>query len=50
MSETVTVGVLLMFGLAGGGLLRVCVYWVRRGGGLTWRGSHCGACGGALAW
>ena len=50
MTETVTVGVLLMFGLAVGSFLNVCIYRLPRRESLNWPGSHCTACSRALAW
>ena len=50
MTETVTVVVLLMFGLAVGSFLNVCIYRLPRRESLNWPGSHCTACSRALAW
>ena len=50
MTETVTVLFLLMFGLAVGSFLNVCIYRLPRRESLNWPGSHCTTCNRALAW
>jgi len=50
MTETVTVLFLLMFGLAVGSFLNVCIYRLPRRESLNWPGSHCTTCSRALAW
>ena len=50
MTDTVTVIVLLMFGLAVGSFLNVCIYRLPRRESLNWPGSHCTSCSRALAW
>ena len=50
MTETITVLFLLMFGLAVGSFLNVCIYRLPRRESLNWPGSHCTTCSRALAW
>jgi leader peptidase (prepilin peptidase)/N-methyltransferase len=50
MTETITVLFLLMFGLAVGSFLNVCIYRLPRRESLNWPGSHCTTCNRALAW
>jgi len=50
MTETITVVFLLMFGLAVGSFLNVCIYRLPRRESLNWPGSHCTTCSRALAW
>jgi len=50
MTETVTVTVLLMFGLAVGSFLNVCIHRLPRRESLNWPGSHCTTCNRSLAW
>ena len=50
MTETVTVLFLLIFGLAVGSFLNVCIYRLPRRESLNWPGSHCTTCSRALAW
>ena len=50
MNDAVAVIVLLMFGLAVGSFLNVCIYRLPRRESLNWPGSHCTTCNRPLAW
>jgi leader peptidase (prepilin peptidase) / N-methyltransferase len=50
MTDIVTIIFLLLFGLAVGSFLNVCIYRLPRHESLNWPGSHCTACNRALSW
>jgi leader peptidase (prepilin peptidase) / N-methyltransferase len=50
MTDIVTIVVLLLFGLAVGSFLNVCIYRLPRKESLNWPGSHCTKCNRSLSW
>jgi len=50
VTDIVTIVFLLLFGLAVGSFLNVCVYRLPRKESLNWPGSHCTKCNRSLSW